>query len=136
MGERKPGGAAWEVLAEQRIREAQRAGLFDNLPGLGRPIPGIDQPLEENWWLKRKLRAEGLSVLPPILEVRLEIEKTLEAIGRLSHETAVRRRLAALNEKIRAANASPVTGPLVSVAVLDVEAVVERWRRQRGETGG
>jgi hypothetical protein len=28
-----------ERLAEQRIREAQRAGAFDDVPGKGRPLP-------------------------------------------------------------------------------------------------
>ena len=32
----------WLSLAEHRIREAQAAGEFDNLPGFGKPIPGID----------------------------------------------------------------------------------------------
>ena len=35
----------WDSLAEQRIREAQASGEFDNLPGFGKPIPGIDEPL-------------------------------------------------------------------------------------------
>jgi hypothetical protein len=54
----------FDTLAEQRIREAQAAGEFDNLPGFGRPIPGIDEPHDELWWVKDKLKREQLSLLP------------------------------------------------------------------------
>lgn len=52
----------WEGLVEHRIQEAQAQGAFDNLPGFGQPIPGIDDPLDENWWLRRKLQSEGLTL--------------------------------------------------------------------------
>ena len=55
----------WLSLAEHRIREAQAAGEFDNLPGFGKPIPGIDEPPDECWWVREKLRREGLSLPPP-----------------------------------------------------------------------
>ncbi len=65
----------FESLAERRIREAQAAGQFDRLPGFGKPIPDIDGPDDENWWIKSKLRQEGLVVLPPILQARRDIER-------------------------------------------------------------
>jgi hypothetical protein len=55
----------WDSLAEHRIREAQARGEFDNLPGFGKPIPGIDEPYDELWWVKDMLKREGLSGLPP-----------------------------------------------------------------------
>jgi hypothetical protein len=58
-------------LAETRIREAQEAGEFEDLPGLGQPIPGIDGVEDELWWVKQKLRREKISLLPPALEIRL-----------------------------------------------------------------
>jgi Domain of unknown function (DUF1992) len=33
-------------VAENRIREAMENGEFDDLPGLGKPIPGIDEPYD------------------------------------------------------------------------------------------
>ncbi|HEX5102314.1 MAG TPA: DUF1992 domain-containing protein [Pirellulaceae bacterium] len=44
----------FDTLAEQRIRAAQAAGEFDNLPGFGQPIPGLDEPHDE-LWVKRLL---------------------------------------------------------------------------------
>jgi DnaJ-like protein len=39
-------------IAENRIREAIEAGELDDLPGLGKPIPGIDEPYDPLWWVK------------------------------------------------------------------------------------
>ncbi|MHC4876821.1 MAG: DnaJ family domain-containing protein [Planctomycetota bacterium] len=61
MTERKPAGESWGAFTERQIRQAQEAGEFSGLPGFGQPIPGIDEPLDENWWLKQKLRREKLS---------------------------------------------------------------------------
>src|SRR6478672_4931408 len=73
----------WTSLAEKRIREAQAAGEFENLPGFGKPIPGIDEPYDENWWVKEKLRREQISALPPALEIARDKERTLAAVARL-----------------------------------------------------
>jgi len=83
-------------LSEQRIRAAQAEGQFDNLPGFGRPIKGIDEPHDELWWVKDKLKREQLSSLPPALAIRLDVENTLRAIRELPTEAEVRREIAAL----------------------------------------
>lgn len=131
MTERKPPRESWESFAERKIREAQSEGAFDRLPGMGRPIPGIDRPLAENWWVKQKLRREEITVLPPILEARLEVEKTLDAIESLGSETAVRKHLEELNEKIRKAHFSHVAGPADGILPLDIEATVRDWKQRR-----
>lgn len=126
--DRKPPGQSWETFTERRIREAAEAGAFAALPGFGQPIPGIDEPLDENWWVKRKLRDEGVGVVPPVLEARLAVEKTLAEIANMTSEAAIRRKLEVLNAQIRAAHYSPIAGPAEGVAEVDVEAVVENWR--------
>lgn len=128
MTERKPRSETWESFAERKIREAQEQGAFDGLPGLGRPISDLDGPDDADWWLKRKLRAEGLALLPPILEARLDAERTLESINGLSGEHQVRQLLEALNERIRKAHFSPLAGPADGVPTVDIEAVVEAWK--------
>lgn len=102
---------SWEDLADRRIHQAQADGLFDKLPGFGQPIPGIDDPPDENWWLKQKLRDEQLSTLPPILQARLDRAKFLESLGSMSTEAEVRRSLESLNQQIRAAHFSGSDGP-------------------------
>jgi DnaJ homologue, subfamily C, member 28, conserved domain len=56
---------AWTIVAEQLIRAAQDAGQFDNLPGFGKPIPGIDDPHDEFWWIKAKLKREQIYAVSP-----------------------------------------------------------------------
>ncbi len=118
----------FESLAERRIREAQAAGQFDALPGFGKPIPNLDGPDDENWWIKSKLKQEGLVILPPILEARRDIERTLESLAAMRSEHQVRLALTALNERIRKAHFSPHEGPADGVLPVDVEATVAKWR--------
>ena len=127
MEPRKP--LAWHLLAEERIRAAQADGQFDNLPGLGQPIPGIDEPPDEWWWVKAKLKREGLQALPPALELRLDVQRTRERIARLTTEDEVRREVAALNERIRKGSFGVTWGPPVDVQPLDVEQVLADWRQ-------
>jgi hypothetical protein len=42
--------AAWDSLVERRIREAQKQGLFDDLPGKGEPLDLSDNPFLDPSW--------------------------------------------------------------------------------------
>lgn len=129
--DRKPGHLSWESFADRRIREAEEAGAFQQLPGLGKPIPDIDAPLGENWWVKKKLRDENLSVVPPTIAVRKEIERLRAELPGISGEQTVRRRLAAMNEQILKAIYSTTIGPADGVQLLDIEAEVAAWHQAR-----
>jgi len=48
---------AFRVVAENRLREAEAAGLLDCPPCPG-PLPGMDEPYHEDWWLRAWLRRE------------------------------------------------------------------------------
>jgi hypothetical protein len=54
---------AIQRIAENRITHAIEEGQFDNLPGLGKPIPDIDEPYEPMWWAKQWVRREQLGKL-------------------------------------------------------------------------
>jgi hypothetical protein len=123
-------GETLERYAERLIREAQEAGEFDTLPR-GKPLPLTGGPLPEAWWVKEKLKREGLSDLPPSIAIRQEAEAVLAAIGRETDERLVREKLETLNARIRKLNATHVAGPPTTLAPLDVEAVVLRWRAGR-----
>ncbi len=122
-------GETLERYAERLIREAQEAGEFDALPK-GKPLP-LTGVLPEAWWAKEKLKREGLSDLPPSIAIRQEAEAVLASIQREGDERLVRERLEALNARIRKLNATHVAGPPTTLAPLDVEAVVLRWRAGR-----
>jgi hypothetical protein len=118
-----------ETFVERLIREAQEGGEFDHLPR-GKPLP-LTGSLPEAWWVKEKLRREKLNDLPASLAIKLEAEAVLAGVARESDERVVRERLEELNVRIRRLNATHVAGPPTSLAPLDVEAVVSRWREAR-----
>jgi len=123
----------WESAVEQQIRDGIARGEFADLPGKGKPIEGLTDDHDEDWWLKAKLRAERLSYLPPTIRIRKELEEAREAIAASSNESVVRRIIDDINTRIRDINRRGAEGPPSTVMVLDVEAEVARWRaRQQG----
>src|SRR4029453_12143323 len=100
MTDRKPPGVDFGTWVERKIREAAERGAFDNLPGAGKPIPDLDTPHDELWWIKRKLRDEGLAHLPPTIALRKEAEQALAAAAPAGSEDEVRAIVAAINAKI------------------------------------
>lgn len=131
MANRKPPGTDWESWVDAVIRESRDRGEFDNLPGSGKPIEGLDRPHDELWWVRKKLKDEGISYLPPTLALRKDREDTLVAIESLPSEARVRQLLEELNERIRAVNRRPAQGPPSTVVPLDVDEVIAGWRRRR-----
>jgi hypothetical protein len=129
--DRKPPGVKWESWVDKQIRDAERRGEFDNLAGKGKPLADIDEPLDELWWVKRKLKDEGVSFLPPALAIRREVELTREAITGADSEERVRDLVTAINARIREVNRSAISGPPTTVMPMNVDDVVARWRAAR-----
>ena len=82
----------WRI-AEERIKEAQRAGAFDNLPGKGKPLE-----LEDLSWVPEDLRISYLilknaHVLPPEAELLKDIH-TIEDLLKHVEDEGERRALA------------------------------------------
>jgi len=121
----------WTSVAEDQIRQAQAAGEFENLPGFGQPIPGIDEPYDENWWVREKLRREHISALPPALEIARDKEQTMAGVANLASELEIRQELAALNERIHRAHFSCTWGPPCSTIPVEIEEFLQAWKRQR-----
>jgi hypothetical protein len=123
----------FETLVDQQIRAAQERGDFDNLPGMGKPLPGWGTQDDELWWLKGYLQREGLSsdaLLPASLRLAKEIERLPETVRRLPSEPAVREVVADLNRRIKEYLRVP-SGPPVAIRPVDPDVVVERWRSER-----
>jgi Domain of unknown function (DUF1992) len=133
MTARKPPGVTWETWIDRQIRQGMEDGEFDDLPGMGRPIAGLDSPRDELWWVRDKLRREKVSWLPPTLAVRRELDETLDKVAAAATEDEVRALVTAINRRIREVNVTATAGPPSSVAPLDVEREVERWRRGRAD---
>jgi hypothetical protein len=131
MVERKPPGVSWESFVDRQIREAQQRGEFDDLPGAGRPLPDLHRPHDELWWIRRKMKDEGLSYLPPTLQVRRDVERAREEIAAAPSEARVREIVQQVNARIRRVNRTVLSGPASTVMPLDEEAVIRQWRVDR-----
>jgi hypothetical protein len=128
---KKPPSKSWETWIEELIQEAQQAGEFERLEGAGKPIPGITDPYDPDWWVKKLLRREKLSILPPALELLRKVEAGLDAIWAARDEHEVRARVDALNAEIAKVNARVAEGPATRLAPLDADAILAEWRARR-----
>ncbi|WP_433555656.1 DUF1992 domain-containing protein [Pseudonocardia xinjiangensis] len=128
-----PGGHRYESVVDKQIRLAQERGDFDNLPGKGKPLPGLDDPHDEMWWVKSYLRREGLSndaLLPPSIQLRKEVDRLPGTLRELPTEQAVRDAVAELNMRIVDFLRAP-SGPRVRIGPVNADHAVSRWRTER-----
>ncbi|WP_030815143.1 DUF1992 domain-containing protein [Streptomyces sp. NRRL S-337] len=132
MSERKPPGVSFESWVDKQIREATERGDFADLPGAGKPLPHLDQPYDEMWWIREKMQREHLSYLPPSLVLRKEAEEAREAAANAPTEAALRRILTAVNERIRAALRTPLEGPPLNLVPFDIDEQARTWRERHG----
>ncbi|MDX1648686.1 MAG: DUF1992 domain-containing protein [Myxococcota bacterium] len=131
MTSRKPPELSFETWVDRQIEEARREGLFDGLPGHGRPQADLAEADDPLWFARRRVAREGVPLLPPALEVRRRVQALREGLARLPDERAVREAAEALDREIRGLNARARSGPPTPQAPLDPEAPVDAWRRAR-----
>ena len=79
-------------VVEERIREAQKNGAFDNLPGQGKPLQLEDQSLVPEDLRMSYHILKNAHVLPPEAEVQKEIH-TLQDLLKYVEEEGERRAL-------------------------------------------
>ncbi|MBW3604797.1 MAG: DUF1992 domain-containing protein [Actinobacteria bacterium] len=136
MTARRPSSQQRETWIDRQIREAQERGEFDRLRGAGEPIADLDRPYDALWWVRRKLREEKFSYLPPTLRLRREVEVAQAAIDRARSEREVREVVTAINTRIRHVNRTDVTGPPSTVMTLNEEETVRAWHERRSDDAG
>ena len=137
MTARKPPGARYEDWVERQIREAAERGAFDNLPGAGKPIRGLDRPFTAERWAREWVEREGgdpAAMLPPLLLLRKERAALLDALDSFESAGVLRVTLEDFNHRLLQEYRRPMNGPLIAVGVFDVEETVRTWlaRRQAG----
>ncbi|MFG2071373.1 DnaJ family domain-containing protein [Nonomuraea maritima] len=132
MTDRKPLGVPFESWIDRQIREAEERGEFDDLPGQGKPLPGVGEQLGEMWWIKQKIQSEGLSMpLPPTLALRKDAEEALVQARGARTEAEARRIVEEINHRIREAIRTGLSGPPLNLMPYDVDQVVSEWRKAR-----
>jgi hypothetical protein len=124
----------YESWVDRQVREAIERGEFDNLPGAGKPLRGLNGRQDENWWIRQKLEKEDIrGALPTSLSLRREVEELPDTLAAERDERSVREIVEHLNARIRDAVARRVEGPVVFIRAVDVEAAVQQWRDGRSQ---
>jgi hypothetical protein len=120
------------AVVEIAIQQAIRRGDFDDLPGAGKPIPGLGETHDPDWWIRRKIETEQLTGLgPPALMLRVEHAELDARLDALSHEADVREALEDFNRRVIQARRQLLGGPPVVTPTRDVDAEVAAWRDRR-----
>jgi hypothetical protein len=136
MTERKPPQMSYHSWIDQQIADAERRGLFDGLPGAGKPLnikPGAADGDYGQAWLRDYAQREGVAaeeMLPTPLRLRREIERLAESAGEFRSEAEVREAAADLNRRIVEWRRIPV-GPPIHVRLVNADDLVDRWRTAR-----
>jgi len=123
--------ASW---VDQQIRVAMAKGEFDDLPGVGKPIEGLGRDHDPDWWLKKLVERENITVLPASLQLRKDDAGLDEHLDALVTDAEVRREVEDFNARVFRARYSSQDGqpPLVTMP-RDVEETVAAWRGRRDE---
>lgn len=122
------------LWVDMQIQQAIRRGEFDNLPGAGKPLPGIDRPHDPDWWLKQLIERERITgVLPPALALRKEDAEMDATLDRIATAAGVHSAVEDFNARVVDARRQLQGGPPVITALRDPDHEVEAWRRRRTE---
>ena len=126
MTERKPPGVSWQSWIDREIEEGRSRGAFDDLPGHGKPIDGLDRPRDELWWVRDKLRRERVEYLPPSLAIRKAAAEARRRALDAPSDAEARRILEEINAEIRNLNRRNVDGPPTVLMPFDIDEVLEQ----------
>src|SRR5215469_7358047 len=132
MTERKPRQTGFTSWIDQQIADAQERGVFDNLPGAGKPLD-LKPDGDGDWgqaWMRDYARREGVApeeFLPTPLRLRREIEQLTESVADMRSEREVREVVGDLNRRILQWRRMPV-GPPLFVPLVHIDDAVGRWR--------
>jgi hypothetical protein len=116
---------------DQQIADAERRGVFDDLPGAGKPLnlkPSGGDYGEA--WVRDYARREGVQpdeFLPTPRRLRREIERLTEAVGGFRSEAEIREVAGEINRRIVEWRRIPV-GPPIHVRLVNGDDLVARWR--------
>ena len=120
------------AVVETAIQQAMRRGEFDDLPGAGKPIPGLGETHDPDWWIRRKIETEQLTGLgPPALMLRVEAVELESRLDELAREDDVREALDDFNRRVIEARRQLLGGPPVVTPTRDVDAELAAWRERR-----
>lgn len=120
------------AFIETAIQVAIRRGDFDDLPGAGKPLEGLGEHHDPDWWIRRKIETENLTGLgPPAILLRNEDRELDDHLDLLGREADVRDVLADFNRRVIEARRQLQGGPPVVTSPRDIDAEVAAWAERR-----
>lgn len=120
------------AYVETALQQAIRRGDFDDLPGAGKPIPGLGEHHDPDWWIRRKIESEQLTGLgPPALLLRVESTELEDRLDALHSEDEARAVLEDFNRRVIEARRQLLGGPPVVTPTRDVDAELAAWTQRR-----
>jgi hypothetical protein len=132
--ERGSTAAERAAFVEVSIQQAIRRGEFDNLPGAGKPLQGLGDHHDPDWWIRRKIQSEKLTGLgPPALMLRVESSELADRLDELTQEEDVREAVEDFNRRVIEARRQLLGGPPVVTPTRDTDREVRAWRERRAE---
>ncbi|MEL7155586.1 MAG: DnaJ family domain-containing protein [Actinomycetota bacterium] len=118
-----------DTIVERRIQQAREEGLFDNLPGRGKPIADLGRQRPPGWWALRQAEVERAKLAAD--ELHQELRKARAALWRAETESALRAEVTALNKRIAEHNRRHPRGPATPLVMEQTVATWYRLRRSR-----
>jgi hypothetical protein len=118
--------------AEYLIRDAMAQGKFDNLKYAGKPIPGLGEAYDPDWWVKGLIQRENLTGMgPKAILLRTEDAELDSKLDAQYSEKQVRDIVQDFNKRVVDARRQLQGGPPVITKTRDVEAELARWHERR-----
>jgi len=122
---------ALQKIIEQKIREAQMKGEFDNLPGTGKPVEiEDDRHVPEDLRMAYKI-LKNANCVPPEIELKKEIRRMEDMLEYLSDEKEKYRQIKKINFKIMQLNMLRKTSPLLEDTEIYYRKVVEKAGKEK-----
>lgn len=120
------------LWVDLQVRKAMERGEFDHLPGAGKPLR-LGDVHDPDWWVKRLVEREKISVLPPALALRKEDAELEQVLDRETSEEGVRGVVRDFNRRVVEARRQLTGGPPVITPTRNEDEEVAGWRSRRAE---
>lgn len=117
---------------EYLIRDAMAQGKFDNLKYAGKPIPGLGEGYDPDWWVKGLIQREQITgVGPKAILLRTEDAELDARLDSQFSEKQVRDIVDDFNARVIDARRQLQGGPPVITKTRDPDVEVQRWQERR-----
>jgi DnaJ-like protein len=117
---------------EYLIRDAMAQGKFDNLKYAGKPIPGLGEGYDPDWWVKGLIQRENITGMgPKAILLRTEDAELDSRLDSQYSEKQVRDIVEDFNARVIDARRQLQGGPPVITKTRDADSEVQRWQERR-----